>query len=1088
METDKTKTDRNTGRNKTEEEKTDKSKTEDNKTERNKTEQRKPDFVKKKKTRNEKSAKLGPSEMMGLMRQSCNERRKNVDASEGKPKVNDAGEAGDLNCPQQKSEESNTNSLRRSERAEFRIMHQNICSLRNKIEDLEVCMDSLLVGKIDVLCLTEHWIKAGQENAAAISNFELAACFARKKSKGGGAMIYVNRYRKWKYRSRPDINTIGKENEFEACGIEIKGQRPTIIVAVYRPPGDKNMRGFLLKLTRLITVIERERKRLLIIGDINIDFLAANEKRHKLEEILTIHNLEANVTFPTRITRNTSTAIDNIISNFTLNNKAQSIETGLSDHLGQTINIAIHTKNEEPRFIYTRKLAKSQMQTLAAELEAKDWHTVFMGTTTDEKFQNFLSIFLEAYQRIFPKKKTRVTTMGNKRKEWITKEIIEESKKKRKLYILTRKKNGERYEEDLKAAKKKVTRLSRKSKITHNDKKIRNANNRQKVTWEIIDAGAGRKDTRKRTDDSDLKLQKDNKLITDSRLVANTFNDHFTTIAERTIDNATDTTGECIRKMGKHQAEGADKMKLDFVDEREIIKIIRELKPKKSSGWDEVPSKVIKGVSNQTACPLAHIINSSFATGVFPTHAKRTIIKPIFKKGVATDVDNYRPIALLTFFSKIIEKAFLHRLNNFLIEKQIITANQHGFRRGYSTTTAIFDMVHKVTQALSNKMHISAIMCDLSKAFDTINHAVLVEKLKTYGIRDKAGEWVQSYLTGREQAVIFTTDKGKMLSNWNVISTGIPQGSLLAPILFSLYINDLPAQVSNKSTSTILYADDTSLIVSGNSEDDLNSNISQALNNIKNWFLPNKLKLNDNKTNVMVFKSKGKSALITTESGNKIVDNSTFLGVHVDFRLKWKEHVKQLVKRVNSASFALKMLANQVSLPTLKIAFHANIQSIISYGILVWGGGPEAKKVFVSQKRAIRILKKVGKRRSCRKYFTDLNILTAPCIYILTILLFVKDHPELFKQNKDVHGRNTRSKNELRPGNCKSALGRQDATQKGPVFYNSLPQSLKQDMKRCVFKAKVKEFLILHCFYNTEEFLNRDNSNCKYSCKYCLQE
>jgi hypothetical protein len=376
-------------------------------------------------------------------------------------------------------------------------------------------------------------------------------------------------------------------------------------------------------------------------------------------------------------------------------------------------------------------------------------------------------------------------------------------------------------------------------------------------------------------------------------------------------------------------------------------------------------------------------------------------------------------------------------------------------------------------------------MCDLTKAFDTINHAVLVEKLKIYGIKDKAGEWVKSYLTGREQAVVLNTDRGKISSNWNPISTGIPQGSLLAPLLFSLYINDLPTQISNQMTHTILYADDTSLIVSGKSEDDLNSNITLVLDNIKSWFLPNKLRLNDSKTNIIVFKSKGKSTMTTTDSGNQVVDSSRFLGVQIDFHLKWKEHVRNLIKRLNSASFALKILANQVSMPALKIAFHANIQSLINYGILVWGGGGEAKKVFISQKRAIRILKNAGRRRSCRSYFKELYILTAPCIYILTVLLFVKDHPEIFKQNKDVHGRNTRNKNSLRSGNSKTAIGHQDAQHMGPILYNSLPKSLKKDdMKRSVFKSSVKDFLITHGFYSTDEFLNRENCSCK--CIYCM--
>lgn len=443
---------------------------------------------------------------------------------------------------------------------------------------------------------------------------------------------------------------------------------------------------------------------------------------------------------------------------------------------------------------------------------------------------------------------------------------------------------------------------------------------------------------------------------------------------------------------------------------------------------------------------------------------------------------NYRPVSLLTCFSKIFESAYLRRLKVFLKETNILSLEQHGFREGLSTNTAISSMVNQVTAALEKKDYVATILCDLSKAFDTINHRILIEKLRSYGIDGKALEWIESYLTARFQRVAIESESGTTLSNWEGIKAGVVQGSILGPILFNLYINDLPQYLTNENTTTILFADDTSILVTGRSEEILNANMTNALARINEWFMANKLKLNGEKTKTIMFKSRatqGDSSNIYDISKN-YVHHSPFLGVEIDSELKWKVHLRNVSKKASVACFMIKMLANQVNEPTLKIVYHAYVHSILTYGILAWGNTPEASKLFVKQKRAVRIIGKIRNRGTCRRAFKSFYILTLPCVFILEVILFVFDNPTLFKKNEDVHEQNTRRKGDLRMNKCKLLIGRRNVLHLGASFYNRLPLRIKKPKtSRNSFKQDVKHYLITHCFYSVDDFLQMNECKCE---------
>mgnify|MGYP002279559993 CR=1 FL=1 len=242
------------------------------------------------------------------------------------------------------------------------------------------------------------------------------------------------------------------------------------------------------------------------------------------------------------------------------------------------------------------------------------------------------------------------------------------------------------------------------------------------------------------------------------------------------------------------------------VDASEIIKITKQLKSTKSTGHDELNIFILKRIIHWIAEPLRHVFNLSICTGNYPNAFKLAKVIPIFKKDNPNQCQNYRPISILPCVSKILERIIFNQMYDFFEKHDILCPNQYGFRKHYSTDLAVLDLYNKITQSLANKEYVIGIFMDLSKAFDTLDHKILLYKLERYGIRGTPLAWIKDYLNNRKQYVQFDSVKSHVLD----LTCGVPQGSILGPLFFLVYINDL-IYASNVA-SYILFADDTNLI------------------------------------------------------------------------------------------------------------------------------------------------------------------------------------------------------------------------------------------------------------------------------------
>jgi len=348
-------------------------------------------------------------------------------------------------------------------------------------------------------------------------------------------------------------------------------------------------------------------------------------------------------------------------------------------------------------------------------------------------------------------------------------------------------------------------------------------------------------------------MEIEGKLTTHRQTIAekfnNYYNNYYISVADNIINknqtkNAIDNSNKKDPLSYLYSAfqQSFASIKLKNTTTGEIEKIIKKLKHKNSCGYDKVTTKILKTVSPFIVSPLTHICNRMLTTGTFPDRLKYSEIKPVYKKGDKTQITNYRPISLLPVFSKIFEKVLYKRLYNHLSSNNILVKEQFGFRCNTSTEMAIYTLINNILLFLNTKTLVGGLFYDLQKAFDCVNYEILLSKMKFYGITGVASKLMESYVRNRYQRVVIND----YFSTWKKVQHGVPQGSVLGPLLFLIYINDLSKSISDKSIP-ILFADDTSFIITNYDDSEFRHKVNEVFNKINKWFHSNLLMLNYDK-------------------------------------------------------------------------------------------------------------------------------------------------------------------------------------------------------------------------------------------------
>ena len=459
-----------------------------------------------------------------------------------------------------------------------------------------------------------------------------------------------------------------------------------------------------------------------------------------------------------------------------------------------------------------------------------------------------------------------------------------------------------------------------------------------------------------------------------------------------------------------------------LVTENLICEVIKCLNSKNSCGSDGISSKLIKYIIEELSMPLTVIINQIFTTGIFPDNLKTAKIHPLLKAGDPLLATNYRPISLLTSISKIFEKIIFNQPTNYLSLNNILTDSQYGFRKNHSTQSAALELIDRLMISMDKGKTPLAIFLDFSKAFDTLDHEILLYKLKYYGIKDKALFLFRNYLTNRRQY----TELGGVKSNLSNIKTGVPQGSILGPLLFLLYINDI-ADIT-KYLKTIIYADDTTFIADLDNipKNEQERKINSEFQIIILWLKSNKLSLNCKKSKFIVFYKPPRKTVIPELliDNEKIccVDEFNFLGLTITKQLSWKKHIDKISNKISKIIGVLNKLKFIIPDQILLTIYNSLILPHLNYCILAWGY--DSKRLYKLQKKALRIINKSPYLAHTDPMFIKYNVLKVKDILEQNHLKFLfklshRSLPVYFYHfvsatGFDVHTHNTRHRHNIR--------------------------------------------------------------------------
>lgn len=457
-------------------------------------------------------------------------------------------------------------------------------------------------------------------------------------------------------------------------------------------------------------------------------------------------------------------------------------------------------------------------------------------------------------------------------------------------------------------------------------------NNNISKTWSVINQSLNSKNSNSFPDH----FNHNNITYSNKLDIANAFNNYFIDIPKVLLENMSSSNSTMDFDFVNNLPPQKHIFHFKLIDYNVVLDKINSLKNTNSSGFDNISNKSIKHVKHLLVDPLTLIINQSLSTGVFPDNLKIAKVKPLYKKDDPTCFSNYRPISLLPVISKIFEKVLHEQLLGYFTNSHMLSDDQYGFRPQHSTEHSALHFHDEIMQRLDSNKTPYAIFLDLSKAFDTIDHRILIKKLKYYGIVGSACNLMISYLENRKQFVLFENNKSTM----SMIDTGVPQGSILGPLLFLVYINDLP--FFNNSFNTIMYADDTTLF--GNLEDfssaTLEFDINSKLKKLNSWFKYNKLSLNTNKSKLMIFRKRKQIKSIDIQIDGILIsetDHFNFLGIVFNNKLTWTNHVSIVEEKVSKTIHIIRRYQFIYPEHILKMIYTSLIQSKLVYGLLLWG-------------------------------------------------------------------------------------------------------------------------------------------------------
>lgn len=861
----------------------------------------------------------------------------------------------------------------------FNVVIQNIRSLNKNFDSFRILLNRLNLNE-DLIILTECWLP----NVINLPELEYYQSYRTTKSlnKSDGVVAYV--------KVGFDVKVFEPPNIEEVTCLVVTYKNEFAFVCIYRSPSFHNIDKFINSIDSIINNIKQFRQ-IILIGDINIDIKIDSDDGRTSDylNLLASHGLFPTHLLPTRDTK----CLDHCFVKLKAPSKTIVCNSTVTDHSSIILSLSTGPKREK----LSPKLRKSvSYDAVIEELSKIDWNMLLK----DKNSNDSTNIFLEKLITSIKNNTTMIPIPRRKRilKPWVTCGLLRCIKNRDRLH--------KKLKKDPENVILKITYLRYRNTCNKTLKNLKNSyfksqmqKHKQNIKkqWQCI---------------KDLCYMNNSKPGSNELLKVKSSPEESITYVNHYFSNIGFHLANTIekRKNKKSQTEHSDILNNEIsclnsfvllpTDENEIKRIIGSMKNSTSTGWDGIPSSIYKLGGNILSTPITVICNRCFEEGSFPSALKKSVLIPIHKAGDTDNVSNYRPISLLPTLSKILEKLINNRIRQYLTKENIISKKQFGFQNNISTSDAVHNLTSNIVKHLDANKKCLAIFLDLAKAFDTVSVPLLLNKLYRIGVRGVQHKLFTDYLTDRTQSVRI----GEHVSSEEYIKFGVPQGSILGPTLFLIYINEL-CNLKLPNACIVTYADDTVILFNGDSWSETILYTNAGFKIVTDWLDWNLLTLNLSKTKYITFsiRSDGQpppsSIQIISHHCQGFQECSCleilpttqikYLGVSLDNHLNWKPHMKSLSGRVRKLIYVFKTLRHVCDTEQIRSVYYALAQSIITYCIGSWGGCP--KSTLITLERAQRALLKVMHFKPYRFPTTDLYkeipILTVRQCYIKAILL-----------------------------------------------------------------------------------------------------
>ena len=928
---------------------------------------------------------------------------------------------------------------------EILILHFNARSILNKIEDL---IYIIKITNADIICLCETWLDTSTpENCILIPGYttlrkDRTENFLQKYMKvhgGGVAIIHKNNL---KIEVEESLN-----DEIEdILWVKVKANPPFLLGTIYRPDYSDMMKSKdgETKLEINIQQASEKNQNIIVMGDLNIDMASKNKNKTSLNHIFKSYNLKQLIRKPTRVDPNTlkTKTIDQIwITKDLKQLKSSGTTLGISDHAGLFLKMNTKIMKNPPRKIKIRNFKKYNKENFNSEVKNQIETSPYQNLLENGDVNNAAKTLVEAIAKSAERHAPFIeVTLKNEEKPapWYTPELECLIQQKNELLSDTFLYGKKKFKSRIDMLQNKIKSKKRILRKKYIRKAIEEAGNDSKKLWKLLNSLTHRTSTIKITEPSNMDQTK-----------ANLFNSYFAEIGTK-YQKQVNPDPEC---------PNYEVPEFSFMHESiaSITKIIENLKTDTAVGIDGIGVNLIKDLKTTIAPYLADLVNTAYEHNIFPQNLKTAIITPIFKEGDKENISNYRPISVLTAISKILERSAANQLAKHFTENLIINPCQHAYQISHSTTTCLAEILNTIYSLLDQKQYVALAKLDLSKAFDTINHQLLIKKLSKMGLNENSIKWITSYLQNRSHITKFQ----KYVSNEEYVKTGVPQGSILGPLLFLIFINDLPKAF--KDICHIFgYADDTQLVISAPTLPELKQKIEQAITSAQTWYDQNNMKINPTKTEIVVFKSKKspnpKLRIKVPQSKKQLKPKPHIkvLGMYIDESLTFKKHINILKRKTMNTTRNLHRINHLIPMQQRLILYNALVVPHFNYLDVLYNGCNAKSKTSLQlvqnfNARSMTLNKKYDSASKSLKELKLLNLVQRreihESVFIHKIMLLKKPRNLYSQYQKYFMQTNTRAAKQKK---MKIPTHRTSKFEKSPLYrtikrWNSTPHNIPKD-------------------------------------------